>query len=340
MNRIAGIKTDKRIKMNIPKSSYPNNPISNPHTTRPLWSGIIGVPLLFLYLVVAYGQSLGQGDYTLNGHMPKGLGKNVSLTVYDGDSSCRRLSKRVKDGKFVFAGHIRKPCVAELSFSGGRSLYLYLEPAEMNVEINADDLEHSPVTGSRTNSQYRYALENSGSRKALTDYIQENRKSPIAALVLFQRMHNLENSDVEKLFRTLDSSEAYCYHYHAIKRHIAESLALAVGNPLPDFEFIDYGKTKRIYDCLRRDTMTVVFFGATWCDICKRDLATARQLCGNSVNCINIDIDADRRGWDAPFIEKLNIAHLPFIILLDEKGRILSRDVRIWELERFINEHL
>lgn len=58
------------------------------------------------------------------------------------------------------------------------------------------------------------------------------------------------------------------------------------------------------------------------------------------MNCINIDIDADRRGWDAPFIEKLNIAHLPFIILLDEKGRILSRDVRIWELERFINEHL
>lgn len=324
--------------MAILKSHYPCNPPSNRQKNFPIGSGTMGVPLLLLFIVLTCGITFGQGNYTLNGRGAKSLGKSVTLTVYDSESSSHSRTKRVKDGEFVFSGHLSKPCVAEMTFANGQNLYLYLEPAEMNVEVNADDLEHSPVTGSRTNSQYRYAMENSGTGKSLASYIQENRNSPIAAFVLFRQMRNMEIQDVEKLFRTLDSTGARCYHYLAIKNHIDESVALSEGNPLPDFEFIANGKSIRFAECIRNDTMTVLFFGAQWCDICQRDLAAVKQLCGDSVTCIIIDLDSDRRGWDAPYISKLDIAHLPFIILLDPKGRILARDVRIWELERHIND--
>jgi len=299
-----------------------------------VWSGIVRVSLLFLCLIGLSGCLWGQGEYSLNGQATRAMGKSVTLTVYDGDSSCHRVSKRIKDGEFSFTGYINKPCVAELTFSGGRGLYLYLEPSEMNVDVNGEDLEHSPVTGSRTNSQYRYALENNTSGKALAEFIKNNKTSPVAAFLLFRQMRNMEVSELDKLYGNLDSNEARCYHYYAVGRYISEVEALSVGKKLPDFEFVESGRAVRLSECLRNDTATVVFFGATWCDICKRDTATARLLCGDSVTFINIDIDDDRRGWDAPYITKLDITHLPYIILLDGKGRIVARDVRVWELER------
>ena len=74
-------------------------------------------------------------------------------------------------------------------------------------------------------------------------------------------------------------------------------------------------------------------FGASWCDICSRDIATAEKICRDSVKVVEVYIDADRRGWDVPYLAKLDISHLPYIIVLDGEGRIAGRDVRIWELE-------
>lgn len=296
------------------------------------------LPLLLLCLMAWCGNIWGQGDFSLTVRTPKSMGKSVTLTVYDSDSNWHRQTKRVKNGECMFSGHLKKTCAAELSFAGNRNMYLFLEATEMNVEVNGDDLEHSPVTGSRTNSQYRYALETTTDGKALAAYIQENRKSPIAAFLLFRQMRNMETTEVEKLYRTLDSAEASCYHYSAVKKHLAESIALAIGNPLPDFEFIADGEALRFSECLRKDTMTVIFFGASWCDICKRDIAVAKQVCDDSITCIYIDMADDHRGWDAPWISKLDITHLPYIIMLDRKGRIIARDVRIWELERLTKD--
>ena len=49
---------------------------------------------------------------------------------------------------------------------------------------------------------------------------------------------------------------------------------------------------------------------------------------------IEINIDLEKETWDAPFVKTLAIEHIPYLILLDKNGRIVARDVRIWELER------
>ena len=290
--------------------------------------------LLLLCLMFMPLIAWGQGAFTLTVKCPKSLGRSVTLTVFDGDTTSHRYAHRIKDGGSTFSAPLAGPCAAQLTFSGNRHIHLYLEPTEMSLEVNAEELEHSPLSGSRSNSQYRYAMETSGDTKSLTEYIRANRTSPIAAFVLFRQMRGMELREVEKLYSILDSVEARCYHYHAVEKYLRESVALAEGMPLPDFEFTEEKQRCRLSDCLENGKPSVILFGASWCDICRRDLATAEKICRDSVTVVTVDIDADRRGWDAPYIAKLDISHLPYIIVLDGEGKIAGRDVRIWELER------
>lgn len=290
--------------------------------------------LLLLCLMLAPLVVLGQGVFTLTAKCPKSLGKSVTLTVFDGDSTSHRYVHRIKDGGFTFSAPLVKTCAAQLTFSGNRNIHLYLEPAEMSLEVNAEELERSPLSGSRSNSQYRYAMETCGDTKSIAEYLRANRTSPIATFVLFRQMRGMELREVEKLYSILDSVEARCYHYHAIATYLSESVALAEGMPLPDFEFTEEKQHCRIYDCMEKGKPSVILFGASWCDICRRDLATAEKICRDSVKVVEVNIDADRRGWDAPYLAKLDISHLPYIIVLDGDGKIVGRDVRIWELER------
>lgn len=293
--------------------------------------------LLLLCLMAVPPTVSAQESFTLTVKSPKTFGKSVTLTVYDGETTAHKYVQRVKEGTVTFSAPISKPSAAQLAFAGKRQLYLYLEGSEMNLEVNGDDLEHSPLSGSRSNSQYRYAMETASDPKSLADYLRSNRTSPIAAFVLYRQMRSMEPTKLEQLYGVLDSVEASCYHYHAIGKYLTETKALSEGMPLPDFEFTEGGQKCRLTECLFSGQPSVVFFGATWCDICVRDIAVAEKICVDSVTLVTVDIDADRRGWDSPYLEKLDIAHLPYIIVLDREGKIAARDVRIWELKRTLD---
>ena len=47
-----------------------------------------------------------------------------------------------------------------------------------------------------------------------------------------------------------------------------------------------------------------------------------------------IDIDDNPNGWDAQNLKQLSVDHLPYMILVDKDGIVVSSDMRIWELER------
>lgn len=293
-------------------------------------SGKRCVSLLFLFSYIGVA---AQGAFTLAGSCPRGLGKSVTLTLYDGDTVFHKRHARIKDGAFRFEGSLAAPTAALLTFAHGEELYLYLEPAEMTIEVNTDDMEKSPVTGSRTNSQYRYAMESCLDNKNLAEYVRKNKSSAVTAFVLFRKMGQLELEESKRLYSVLDN-EADSYHYHAIGKYLKGMSALAEGNRIPDFSYTDNGKTTSILDHLKADTATVVFFGAKWCDICEQQLHTIRNTCGDSITLVAIDLAEDKRGWDAPYVAQLNVTHIPYIIVVDREGNIYARDVRIWELER------
>ena len=48
---------------------------------------------------------------------------------------------------------------------------------------------------------------------------------------------------------------------------------------------------------------------------------------------IVINIDNDKRIWDAPVMQKLGIEHIPFIVIVDKDHKIVARDIRVWEMK-------
>ena len=51
---------------------------------------------------------------------------------------------------------------------------------------------------------------------------------------------------------------------------------------------------------------------------------------------ITINIDDNPNGWEAQNLKQLSVDHLPYMILVDKNGNVVARDMRMWELEKFI----
>ena len=57
------------------------------------------------------------------------------------------------------------------------------------------------------------------------------------------------------------------------------------------------------------------------------------------INIIVVNIDDDKRLWDADIIKKLNIEHIPYLILINPDKTIKTQDLRPWEVARFLIEN-
>jgi glutaredoxin len=80
-------------------------------------------------------------------------------------------------------------------------------------------------------------------------------------------------------------------------------------------------------------------FGANWCDRCKAQQAQAEKTIGDRpIKLLTINIDDNPNGWDANYLKQLSVDHIPYMILVDKRGIVVARDIRIWELERVLKK--
>lgn len=106
-----------------------------------------------------------------------------------------------------------------------------------------------------------------------------------------------------------------------------------------------------------RGKTVVVFFWATWCEPCKTDLHYLKRVHdtyrsrGFEIVCVNVDSDRDRAlkyistnelpwpqlhesgGIDGGLAAQFGIVSLPTILLVDPRGIVVNRNLRVTELE-------
>lgn len=119
---------------------------------------------------------------------------------------------------------------------------------------------------------------------------------------------------------------------------------------LPDFQTqtLD-GKNISILEVAKKNKLTVVSFWATWCVPCQKELdavhkeyANWQSKYGVQIVALSIDNDkafprvkplVDKKGWKyetlwdntEAYKSKLQIASIPYTLLIDQKGKILYR---------------
>lgn len=297
---------------------------------------------LLILVLLSAPWALRAQQFTLNGTCTQPVKGRVSLVIYDGDTTYRILRSATKGSTFSFVGSVDRPVLAELYHKDfPQSLYFYLENSDITVSLDVEHPAASPVQGSRINSQYRYALEQcqgEGREHCMKQWLTTNPTSIFAPFVL-NELSLTDYAEVQALFAALQGDAKHTYHYHLLQRRLQRMQAVTEGQKMPDVVLPDSAGRPVHLDSLRADSSRVLLLvGARWCEQCVRIEAQLRRHSPQwGLRPVVVHLDSDPRGWNAPYVEQLSIDHIPYLILLDKAGTIVARDLRVWEIEKILD---
>lgn len=268
-----------------------------------------------------------------------------TLTIYDGDSTYHTYTDKGDKGMFLFTGGVAKPVLASLQHNTmSRPLYFFLENSEIRISLNATRPELSVISNSRSNSEYRYLMEryrNAADRNSfLKQYAKEAPASIYLPFVLYQEMGSLDDGVVRQIISMIADEGRHTYHYTLLRRWMKATPAVSEGSEMPDFAYLNSKKERCTFEQTRNtEGATLIVFGANWCDRCKAQKAQAEKTIGDRpIKLLTINIDDNPNGWDANYLKQLSVDHIPYMILVDKRGIVVARDIRIWELERVLKK--
>jgi thiol-disulfide isomerase/thioredoxin len=113
-----------------------------------------------------------------------------------------------------------------------------------------------------------------------------------------------------------------------------------------------------------RGRVTVVQYWATWCEPCKRDMATLGDLLKKysraGLAVVGVNLDANREdaaayvkskklpwvnlyedgGLNSRYAQEMGIFTLPAMLLIDKQGRVANRSLHISQLENELKKLL
>jgi thiol-disulfide isomerase/thioredoxin len=124
------------------------------------------------------------------------------------------------------------------------------------------------------------------------------------------------------------------------------------------------GDGKRFDLARLRGNVVLIHYWATWCEPCKQDLETLRriqqQFAGKRLTLVGVNLDTNQKdaadflrkhrlpwiqlhepgGLDGRLATEMGIFTLPVMILVDQQGRVVNRQVHISELESELQKRL
>ena len=292
--------------------------------------------MFFLTLLLLPALCWGQ-HYEISGQ--SSLSGVFTLTVYDGDSTTHTYTDKSNKGMFFFSGNVGKPVLASIQHpTMNQPLFFYLEGSEISINVNATRPDASIIKGSRTNSEYRYLMERYYSSADPTAFLRqqmkENSGSIFLPFVLYHQMSNIDDGTLRQLIGQIADPGTHTYHYTLLRRWLRQTPAVSEGSAMPDFAFLDSQKQRRTFEESRnKEGYTLLLFSASWCDRCQQQREKAEKvLAGKEVETLVINIDDNPNGWDAHYLQQLSVNHIPYMILVDEQGIVVARDIQAWEL--------
>lgn len=266
----------------------------------------------------------------------------AKLSVFANDTIPKVYKSVVKKGTVLFKGSVKKPCYAELTIGNDpRTLFFFVENSQIKIKYNSNDPASSAITGSRTNSKYRYALEQCGesaSSSCLTDMVMQGLSEPYAPFLLYSayRRGEVMSNQVMEIMSKFPKPVAESYHCRLLKDMASRDIVLEDSSVMPIFEYA-VAKNKQICidTMLDKGSLNLLVVGASWCEQCVTAYKTVTAS-HPEINAVAINIDNDKSNWDSQVMRLLGIDHIPYIILLDNERHILQRDLRVWELDRVL----
>lgn len=272
----------------------------------------------------------GQADGVKKGEM--------QLTIFS--TPQQTSTAHIRKGHFEFQGSVAGPTVAMLQQKrGGDPLYFFLENASVSVLFRPSAPASSPISGSRTNSQYRYVLElchdgNPQPEDCIVAYAHEHRGECFIPFLYYTHLSGERLLEEAAFVDSLLAALHDVYPYALLQQRVANVARTAVGQPMPDFLFRDLSGREQHFDSVRvADRSHLLVFIPSWHEAFPSYVDSLRSQYP-SLPLTPVLVDKQPKGWDEPFVSLLDIDHVPFLILVDAEGTIAARNLRRWEVGR------
>ncbi|MDY5969347.1 MAG: DUF4369 domain-containing protein [Bacteroidales bacterium] len=262
------------------------------------------------------------------------------MTLYEKEGE-QTLRAPIHNGSFQLEGIVGRPTVARIAVGNDAPFYLWVENAEMALVYNSALPSASHITGSRVNSEYRYVLEQCADAggtlsDAVVAYASNNPEKGFVPFMLWLHYDGNEPTKLDSLCQRFSGDAAKAYHLPLLKKRVLAMRQSAEGQPIPSITLPTLKGKAEPYDSLyRHDRSTYLLFASTWMEKerhCNDSLLA--RVDTTTAQVVWVPTDKDPAGWDAPYMQQLDIHRLPYIILISPKGTIEKRDLRIWEIGR------
>ncbi len=199
-------------------------------------------------------------------------------------------------------------------------------------------------------------------------YIKNNSNSIYSVLLVqnLLQMQAIDTQEAEKMLSHLTPAIANHPQTESVKQFIEDNKTnLNEGSIVPDFSAkTPEGDELALSDVLKKGKYTLIDFWAAWCAPCRREnpnlVKVYEKYHDKGLEMIGVSLDKEEADWlkaiekdkltwhqisnlqfwNDPIAKQYQIRAIPASFIVDSEGKIVGKDIRGPQLEKFISELL
>jgi thiol-disulfide isomerase/thioredoxin len=309
-----------------------------------------------------------QSSFTINGRINADSGEMILMPITDSSYYPLKLGFQkttIVKGKFIFKGRILYPYAFQIGLKTNSqwkyiSNIFFIEPGEQRVTCNVDSLREIPNVRNKTMEEFKSNYINSMNDSMLLKYTKEKPNSYAAMWRLVNFMNNGYKFIYSSIYENFSYSIKRNFTGKALARKLYTSKVTSIGSIFPVLQLLNKENIKVTTPAWEKQSkFTLVDFWFSHCGPClsqfKELKIIYKKYKRSDFEIVGISIDTKdyvndwkkvvkkqelpwKQYLDLNAVEanKLSLKSFPSNFLIDDKGKIIAKDITPKELNSLL----
>lgn len=334
-------------------------------------TGRRGIPLLLALALAITACGPSGNQFKIEGRL-KGMQPGEIYIYSPQGNNARFDTLKVKGGSFVYEGTADEPTPYVLVFQNGLEQVVFVDGGQtLEYSAAANDMKNYEVKGSDENKLLNEFRAETASmtqvklKAAARAFIEGHPASPVSVYMLdkyFVQDAEIAYDEILQLAQLLRKHQKNNVFLISLETNIKILQSGETGKNIPKLKLTTKTGKELNLASLSKSHLLVGFW-ATWLTEAWDMMATLRRFSkeySSSLQVLAISLDTqqykweeyvrldsltldnvcDFKSWDSPTVQKFGVRELPFYVLCDRTGKILSKGHSVDDMKRDVEKTL